>query len=175
MVHACLCCDNWCLLWDHLGGCFWLFVPKFWESGRDLWMILCHSMDICWKVGMQRGAGDTLQLNSFKLFAFTSLWDAKTSPFVPTHTLASTSTHSNLVKHSQHLINIFGRHFTQLLASWTWDPRPMVLRFTIPGNFHKKIDKTLSRSDLWSQHLFSKLKSISILLSTNNKNSSYTT
>ena len=33
---------NWWLIGSHLGGCFCLFAPKFWEG--ELWLIFYHSV-----------------------------------------------------------------------------------------------------------------------------------
>ena len=53
---------------SQLGGCFWLFPPQMFWDGGDLWMVLCHAMNISWIVGKLKlylilGGGGDLQIS----------------------------------------------------------------------------------------------------------------
>ena len=48
---------HWWFVENHI-GCFCIFVPIFWEDGWDLWMILSHSVNAGWLVGILRCVGD---------------------------------------------------------------------------------------------------------------------
>ena len=63
---------------------FWLFAPKFWEGGGDLWMVSCQSVSTFWVVSTLMDGGDTQTLIAiikfvFKLFALIGDGDAKIS------------------------------------------------------------------------------------------------
>ena len=61
-----LICKFW-LIWlePNCGSCrvtllvAFGFLPQNFKMGRDLWMVLCHSMNAGWVVGILRGRGDT--------------------------------------------------------------------------------------------------------------------
>ena len=57
------------------GSCraFWLFVSKFLGDGRELWMILCHSVNAGWMVGILRKSGDTQTLQTVIKFCLNFL------------------------------------------------------------------------------------------------------
>ena len=73
---------HWWLVESHHIGCFCLFAPIFWEDGRDLWMILSHSVNASWVVGTLRCGGDSQTLwaviDLFELFVLRDGGDTKT-------------------------------------------------------------------------------------------------
>ena len=61
----------WWLVESHLSGLLYLFVPKFWEVGRDPGMLFSHWANGCWVVGTIRGCGDTQILSVVIKFIWT--------------------------------------------------------------------------------------------------------
>ena len=72
----------------------WLLLdccPKILGGGRDLQMVLCHSMNAGWGVGKLRGGGDTQTLPAVIKFIWTFCtqrqWGCKNIFLAPAHTL----------------------------------------------------------------------------------------
>ena len=59
---------------SHLTGLLLAFCPKVLEDGGDLQIVLCHSVNACWMVGIPWGGGDTQTLPCAKEFVWTFLY-----------------------------------------------------------------------------------------------------
>ena len=126
----------WGLVESHHTGCF--FCPKTLRDGRDLWMVLCHSINAGWVVGTLRGGGDTQTIPAVIKFIWTFLTQRQSGheDIFLRHTCTLVPTRapmSHLVKLS--LLNIY--------TSWQWPPKFLICM----GAFDRALEDETLRFD----------------------------
>ena len=89
--------------YSHLSGCFWFFVPKFWEVEGTYKFPFCLTMNAAWVVWTIIGGGDTqlLLIGKKKLnFMHLGWWGCKNFVIFPSSQVLL------LVPHTSHLVKL---------------------------------------------------------------------